>query len=56
MAWHSTLEDFMSRTSFAGGKWLYALLALPLLLSLFLFSPVSATQRMVLFEDWENTS
>lgn len=46
----------MIRTSLSGRKGLYALLALPVLLSMFIFSPVSATQRMVLFEDWENTS
>jgi len=55
-AWHSTLEDFMTRSSHTGGRGLYALLALPLLLSLFVFSPLMATQRMVLLEDWENTS
>ena len=57
-AWLSTKHRrmIMKRSSFSGGKALYAILALPLLLSMFLFTPLAATQRMVLVEDWENTS
>ncbi len=38
------------------GKEFGALLALPLLLSFLAFTPVQATQRVVLVEEWENTS
>jgi len=50
-----TQEDVMKHRLLSGGKVLCALLALPLLLSITLTTPLSATQRVVLVEEWENT-
>ena len=46
----------MISSSHSRGKGLYAFLALPLLLTFFLSTPLPATQRTVLIEEWENTS
>ena len=51
-----TQEDDMKHSPLSGRKVLCALLTLPLLLSITLSTPLSATRRVVLVEEWENTS